>query len=180
MKFGIFATLFISVAAIAASGGHDAAEAGVPRVVLWQAVNISILLGVLVYFMKDKVRAYYTGKRENYLRVAREVADLKRQVQEQATILKDKIRKLDETADQQQKKAELDAREFNTKLLVEAREQAEKLKRETEKTVSAEIYRAVEALKSEVVDKSISTENNAQRPHHFNFKNLHMEVKQSK
>jgi F-type H+-transporting ATPase subunit b len=129
----------------------------VPPVVFHQAVNLAILCGILFYFLKDNVRAYYKNKRENFLKSAREVAEMKRQVEEQAQLLKNKIRELDTTADQAQKAAEASAREYQVKLLGEAREQAEKLKRETEKTVKAEVYRAVESLKAEIVDQSITS-----------------------
>lgn len=127
----------------------------VPKVVLYQAINVLILSAILVYFLKDKIRAYYSAKRANYLKAAREVENLKKQVEEQAQLLRDKIKKIDETAEQTQKQAMNDSREYNQRLLTEAREQAEKLKRESEKTIKAEIYRAVESLRSEIIDQSI-------------------------
>ena len=129
----------------------------IPPVVFHQAVNLAILGGILFYFLKDQVRAYFKNKRENYLKAAAEVANLKKQVEEQAQLLKNKIRELDATADHSQKAAEASAREYQAKLLSEAREQAEKLKRETEKTVKAEVYRAVENLRAEIVDQSITS-----------------------
>ncbi len=129
----------------------------VPPVVFHQALNVAILGGILFYFLKDSVRSYYKNKRENYLKAATEVANLKKQVEEQALVLKNKIRELDATADQAQRTAEASAKEYQSKLLAEARDQAEKLKRETEKTVKAEVYRAVETLKAEIVDQSITS-----------------------
>jgi len=152
MKPAFLVTILFSVITMASDGAE---QQGVPRVVLYQAINVSILAVILYFVLKDKVRAYYTNKRENYLRASREVAELKRQVEEQANVLRQKIKQLDQTADQSQKKAEADAREFNHKLLTEAREQAEKLKKEAEKTITAEVYRAVEGLKSELVDQAI-------------------------
>lgn len=128
-----------------------------PDVVFFQALNLSILATILTYLLKGKIRDAFKSKKENFLKAAREVAEMKRQVEEQAQLLKNKIRELDATADQSQKAAEASAREYQSKLLSEAREQAEKLKRETEKTVEAEVYRAVEALRAEIVDQSITS-----------------------
>ena len=128
----------------------------VPPVVYHQAINLAILVGILFYFLKDTVRSYFKNKRENYLKAAAEVTNLRKQVEEQTTILKNKIRELDTTAEQSQKSAEQSAKEYQTKLLTEARDQAEKLKKETEKTITAEVHRAFENLKAEIVDESIS------------------------
>ncbi len=150
--------LTYSPVVVAAEAIHESTvPTEVPRVVLYQAINLAILMGVLYYFLKDKVRAYYAGKRDSYLKAAREMEELKRKVQEQGQLLQEKIRKLDQTAEQSQKQAQADAQQYSQKLLAEARDQAEKLKRESERTISAEVYRAVEGLRAEIVDQSISS-----------------------
>jgi F-type H+-transporting ATPase subunit b len=152
MKWAVLLSLFSAVAQAAET---EPEVGGVPPVVFFQALNLAVLAGILIYFLKDKVREHFKNKRESYLKASREVAELKRQVEEQARALREKIRKLDETAEQSQRQAEADALEYNKKLLAEAKEQADKLIRENEKTISAEIYKTMDALRAELVDHSI-------------------------
>lgn len=133
----------------------EAGAAGVPTVVFYQVLNLGILIAMLTFFLKDKVRVYFASKRENYLKAASEAQEVKKRVEEQSRILREKIAKLDSTMEATVQKAEADALIFNQKLVDEARQQAEKLKKETEKTVEAEIHKAIDGLKSDVIDQAI-------------------------
>ncbi|MGE3973101.1 MAG: hypothetical protein AB7F59_01095 [Bdellovibrionales bacterium] len=151
----LFALLFSEVVFAAGGGQHAPVPTEVPRVVLFQALNLGILLLILGYIVVPKVKAHFQARRDEYFKTVREMEALKIQAEKQRQDLKERLHRLQSTANESFEKSKKDAVVLQAKLIEESREQAEKMKSEATKTISAEAYRAVQALRSEVIANSI-------------------------
>jgi F-type H+-transporting ATPase subunit b len=155
MKLLTLAILLASEGVFAAGGGHGAIPTEVPRVVLFQALNLGALLLILGYIVVPKLRAHFEARRSEYFKTVREMEEIKSQAERQSQDLRARLEKLRATATSSLEKSRHDANQLQAKLVEEAREQAEKLKVEAQKTIEAETYRAVQSLRAEVITDSM-------------------------
>lgn len=135
----------VLLAAPASTGG------GIPNVVYFQAFNFLVTLGLLVYFGRKKIAEFFTDRKNQYLDTVQRVERLRIEVEKQNEELKTRLHKLETTADSSVEKAHKEAKEFQEKILGETKAQAQRLKTETQKTVQAELDRAIQILKTEAV-----------------------------
>jgi F-type H+-transporting ATPase subunit b len=154
MKMLIF--LFSDLAVAAGGAGHHAPiPTEVPRVVMFQALNLGILLLILGYIVVPKLRAHLEARRNEYFKTVRDMEAIKAQAERQSQDLRERLSRLQTTAEESLEKSRKDAAVLQAKLVAEAKEQAEKVKTEATKTVGAEVYRAVQGLRQEVIADSI-------------------------
>ena len=58
----LFILLFVSPFALAAGGGE-----GIPwAIVVKQVINLSLFVGLMFWFLKDKVKSYFRNKADDY------------------------------------------------------------------------------------------------------------------
>ena len=73
MKYLAFIILLIGAQALASEGGGHHGEEGIPKEVMYQAINLTLFLGILVYFLnwnagylqKDNCPLWPRGRRSN-------------------------------------------------------------------------------------------------------------------
>lgn len=156
MRLIILGSLFLTQATLAATGGHhEPIPTEVPRVVIFQALNLGILLLILGYIVVPKLRAHFEARRNEYFKTVREMEALKLQAEKQSQDLRSRLEKLQATANDSLQSSRRDAAELQTKLVEDAKEQGAKMRAEALKTVNAEVYRAVQSLRTEVIADSI-------------------------
>lgn len=140
-------------AAVFAAGGHGGE--GVPKAVMYQAINVAILIGGLVYFTKDGIVAFFSGRTSTYLEAAQKSAQAREQAEKDFADIKAKLANLDQTREETLKKAQTQADELKGQILVEAAEVSKRIKSDAELTAKLEVERAQKELRTQLLKDSV-------------------------
>lgn len=155
MKAVIFlSTLLFASLALAAGGGHGEAE--IPaRLIIVQGINFLIVIGMLTYLLRDKVKAYFQAKYETFRAEMNKASVAKEQAQRQRDEIKRKLNELEATAEESVKRAQVEAEELRQKMIADARAQAQRTEQDALKTAHFEIDRARSALRQELLTRAM-------------------------
>ena len=138
----------------AAVAGEHHAE-GVPKVVLWQAINLAIIFGFAYWKFGDKLVATFKDRNSLFLNEAEKSKAIQQEAEKKLLDIKHKISNLEDTADESVARARAEAADLRNQLMQEAKMFAEKIKREAESAAQIEIQSAKRALHEEVVRESV-------------------------
>ncbi|HEX4925200.1 MAG TPA: ATP synthase F0 subunit B [Bdellovibrionales bacterium] len=147
-SFAVAGTSAFATAAFAADAGHGA---GVPQVVVYQAINFALFAIILFMLLKNKVVGHFTQRRNEYLAAALKYDHAKREAEHKIADLKSRMQKLEATASESVQKAKTEAAQLQGKIVADAQATSQKLQQETKRTLDAEVARAVQELREEVL-----------------------------
>ncbi|MFP6655867.1 MAG: ATP synthase F0 subunit B [Myxococcota bacterium] len=138
-----------------ASGGEHASDQSVLKDMLFQALNLALLLGVLFYFGRKPIAEFFAGRREGIATELSEAADLLRQAEERNTDLQRRLTELDAEIDGIRDEAGRRAEEEAARILTDAQAAAERIQRDAKAAVAQELRRAQATLRDEAADLAI-------------------------
>lgn len=154
-KWFAFLLVLGASTAYAASGGEHGGEVHVPKVVLYQAINVVLLFGGLYYFLKKPVVKFYADRKENYLAAAKKSQTAREEAEKQFVDIKHKLNQLEATTDESISRARAEAVDMKQALIKEAQEAAARIKNEAEQTAKIEIQKAQTHLREQLLKDSI-------------------------
>lgn len=159
MKFLINLLVILVPAVVLASspehgGDHHAIE--VPKSVLYQAINITILIVALIYFTKNEIVNYFSTRKSSYLQAAQKAAFAREQAEKEFEDLKNKIASLDKTREEQLGKAKAHADDLKNQIVDEANQVTVRIRAEAELTVKLEVQRAQKELRHQLLSDSVA------------------------
>ncbi|MNJ91081.1 ATP synthase subunit b [compost metagenome] len=145
--------LLLPVFAFAAGGEHHGE--GVPKVVIYQLINVLILLGGLVYFTKDMIIGYFSSRKTEFLSAAQKSAAAREEAEKQFIDIKSKLENMMNTREETVKKAEAHADDLKKQILTEANEVSKRIRDEAELTAKLEVDRAQRELRQGLIKESV-------------------------
>lgn len=157
-KLFLFLLVFGTSAAFAA-GGHGTDHGGpveVPKVVLYQVINVLILFGGLFYFLKGAIVKFYAERKSGYLAAAEKSQASREQAEKQYLEIQHKLNQLQATQDDSVARAKAEAADMKQSLVKEAQEVAARIKREAEQTAKIEIQKAQTQLREQLLKDSLT------------------------
>lgn len=141
------------VAGIAlASGGEHAADDHALRHVLFQALNLGLLLAVLIYFGRKPIANFFADRRETIATELSDAADLLSQAEQRNSELQRRLVDLGSEVDGIREDAASRAEEDAERILADARATAERIRRDAQAAVAQELRRAQSELRDEAAD----------------------------
>lgn len=146
-------TMACAVAYAEGAEGHH--SAGVPLVVLWQAINLAIIFGYAYYKWGGKIADMFKTRNQTFLYESEKSQSVQQEAEKKLLDIKHKIQRLEETANESVERARAEAADLRNQLVQEARQFAEKIKREAETAAQIEVLSAKRALHEEVVKESV-------------------------
>ncbi|MBK9293681.1 MAG: ATP synthase F0 subunit B [Oligoflexia bacterium] len=126
-----------------------------PKIVLYQAINLSILVGILYYFLKGKVGAFFVNRHKSIKDAVNESKRLKEEAEKRQLEFEKKLQNLERDT---QKTMELIRKEgelTKQKIILEAKRMAEQIEIEAKKSVTHEIDKAKKQLFSYALESSL-------------------------
>lgn len=153
MKLLALLSLLASSVAVAASGAHHGD--GAPIQVYWQAANVLIILIGGYYLVGKKIIATFPDRRAAFLKESEKSKAIQQEAEKKLLDIKHRLTLLENTAAESVERARAEAADMRNQLIVEAKQFAEKIRREAEAAAQIEIASAKRSLHEEVVKESV-------------------------
>jgi F-type H+-transporting ATPase subunit b len=145
--------LFVAGAARAAGGGED--EGGKVAELIWQGVNLALLLGVLVYFGRKPIQSYFADRRKEIQEGLDSSARVLEEAEARLSEWEGRLRSLDGEVDEIRSTTQRLAEAERQRILADARASAERVRRDAAAAVDQEVRRARTALREEASDLAV-------------------------
>lgn len=150
----LFAALFVTL--LAAPPAHAAAEAPPgPMDLVWQGVNLAVLLAIIIYFTRKPIAAFFRGaasrEKEGYDSALRESEEMAAELEAQ----KQKIAGLESELERMVQAAKADAEEEGRLMAQNAEAQAERIRAQARNQLEQEMSKATSALRAQLADEAV-------------------------
>lgn len=135
-----------------ASGSQSA---GIPSDVKFQALNITLFLGIIIYFAGGKIKAFFAQRFEDFHRSARETAQARKNLENKKEDLIRLTQNLLATSEQSLAQAKREADEAMRDLVVKANEEALRIANEAQAQLKSDYSKLMEKLRMEALEMSM-------------------------
>jgi F-type H+-transporting ATPase subunit b len=150
----------LNVSALYAAEGHGSSHAnaheGVPMVVLYQAINVGLIVVGLFYFLRHKAGAFFAAKREEYIAAQDRAKSALTQAEHEHHDVHTKLIKLETTKQETLMRAKADAVELRRQLMIDAELIIKRVKEEAALAAKLEIERAKAELRNQLMNDAIA------------------------
>ncbi|MEN0058911.1 MAG: ATP synthase F0 subunit B, partial [Bdellovibrio sp.] len=114
-----------------------------------------ILVGGLVYFTKDAVIQFFSGRKAQYLEAAQKSAFAREQAEKEFVDIKHKLSTLEATREESLRKAQQHSDELKKQIMDEAAEVSKRIREDAELTAKLEVQRAQKELRQQLLQDSL-------------------------
>lgn len=147
-------SLFFHVAfASASGGGHH--EAGIPTMVFYQAINVTIFFGILFWASKDKVRSVFQQRLAEFHRLAQETEKARKDLEYKKSDLQRRSDQLKTTQQQSLNEAQVEAEKLYKDEIEKSQKMAQKIAKDADAQVLADTQKTIEKLRLEALEMSV-------------------------
>ncbi len=133
----------------AAEEGSGVAE------LLWTALNLALLLGVILYFGRKPVRAFFADRRHRIQHELAETERLKNEIERQLAAWQRKLAGLDQELERLGRLTLEQAEAERDRILADARAAAERIRRDARAVIEQELRRSRDALRAEAAELTV-------------------------
>jgi F0F1-type ATP synthase membrane subunit b/b' len=120
-----------------------------------QAVNVTLAVSLLIYFVKGKAAAYFAEKKKLFFEQVEQAGAEKTQAEKRLAEARTRRDALKATTHDNRSRAEREAAALKTKLAAEAKATAQRLKVDAERLADFEAQRATQLLRLEVLEAGV-------------------------
>jgi F-type H+-transporting ATPase subunit b len=140
--------LFGSLFVLASNGEHGSGqEGGIPNIVFYQAVNVSIIFLAGYWFSRHKISAFFHEKRNKFLKDQESAKQALVNAEQEHHEVKTRLDKLKNNKLNTISKAKADANDLQKQILSDAEIMVKRLQREAELASKIELQRAKNELR---------------------------------
>lgn len=143
-----------AVQASEAGDGHEGESTAVSDA-LFQALNLAILLGVLIYFGRKPIVEFFSSRREQIARELKDAADLLAQAELRNSELQRRLVSLGSEIEGIREDSSRRSEEEAERILADARATADRIRRDAQAAVEQELRRAQSQLRDEAADLAL-------------------------
>lgn len=130
-------------------------DAEIPKVVLYQVINVVILVAGLIYFTKDGIVAFFKDRKAQYLEAAQKSAFAREQAEREFVDIKNNLAQLDATRADSLNKAQAHADDLRKQIMDEAQAVSKRIKEDAQLTAKLEVERAQRELRTQLLTDSV-------------------------
>jgi len=151
----LFVVATVTVAFASGEGGHHADSGVLLKDFIWRCLNFAVTLGILIYFVSKPLKNGLKGRTEGIAKQLEEAQQIRSAAEAKFAEYDEKLNKaeaeIDLIAAELKKEGELE----REKTIANAKEQAEKIKKDAEKSAAFEIARARAELQQEAAHLAV-------------------------
>lgn len=138
-----------------ASGDSHEDGAGVLKQVIYQTLNLALLLGVIVYFGRKPISEFFSTRRSGIQSELSEAAELLARAERRNSELQRRLVDLGSEIEGIREEAARRAEEEAERILADARGTADRIRRDATAAVAQELRRAQTSLREEAADLAL-------------------------
>ncbi len=158
--FWFIAILFIvlslkGLSAFAQEANEATPQSGIPKIVIYQAINFTGLVLILYFALRKKVSAYFLKRHGDLTLQLREAKQLKDEAEAKNKEYLEKIRNLESEASQILAQIRTEGEASKNRIIAEAKVLAEAIQVEAKRAAENEIQKAKTELYDEVLSQSL-------------------------
>src|SRR4051794_14176199 len=155
--------IFVSSAAFAEGhGGHEVDPHHIPWGTIGiQAFNIFLLIAVLVYLLRHMVIAHFKERRAVYTELVERAEAAKTAAEKSHHEISQKLKSLQQSADESLRSAQAEAAGLKQKLMSEAQILAKKMEEDAHRSAELEIEKAKDQLRAELLSEALTASREA-------------------
>ena len=150
----IMTSAFVFASSGAAAAGDEAIPFGKIGI---QALNLGILLAALIYFVRKSIVEFFSNRQAVFNEQSQKTAAALKVAESELKEIKEKLALLESTESTSINKAVVEAENTKNKMIAETKAQAEKMKADVALIISAEVYKAKNEIRNQIIEKSISS-----------------------
>jgi F-type H+-transporting ATPase subunit b len=147
------ATLAVSLPVLAAGDGGD--HGPTTSELIWQAVNLALLVGVLFAVARKPIQKYFAERRDQIRGDIDDASDFLKASEARYAEWQGKLVDLESALEQIRATSRRRAEEEGARILAEARAAADRIKRDAGAAVEQELRRAKDDLRDEAADLAV-------------------------
>lgn len=157
MKKTIASTILMLLPAFvfAASGSHDDHSIPFGKIGI-QALNLGILLVGIFFFVKASIVDAFKARQKDYQEQSEKTAQALVRAEAELKEIKEKLKNLENSATSSLDSARKESEALKTKIVAEAEQQAVKIKNDVAVTIGAEVYKAKNEIRKEIIEASLA------------------------
>lgn len=152
--------LTLANAAMAAESGHDAHGAAHHgpdmTLVMWQALNVGILIIGLIYFLRKPVREFFAGQKAAYLDASAKTLAARTAAENDLKHIRAELNRIETTAAESVARARAESSDLKRQMVTEAESTAQRLRMDAETSAKLEVQRAVVSLRAELLQEAVA------------------------
>ena len=148
---------FLIETANASSSAHGSGHnEGIPTIVYYQAINVSIFVGILYWFGKDKVREVFSSRLSEFHRLALETERARKNLEHKKSDLVRRTQQLQTTSAQSLVEAKAEADKMYLSEIEKTKGQAVKASKDVEAQIITDQQKMIETLRQEALEMSVA------------------------
>jgi F-type H+-transporting ATPase subunit b len=128
---------------------------GIPTSLWLQVANFLIYLALMVYFLRKPIKSYFVTRQEAFRQALIHAKTAKHEAEKRKTEIQERLSALESSAAQSLKTAKSEADAIRARILNEASELSENLRKESARAAQFEIERAKRELREELLGQSM-------------------------
>lgn len=137
----------------AAGEGHGE---GIPfQTIIYQSINIVIVIAGLIYFLKKTVKDFFSERRSSFLTASQKAEVARKQAEREFSEISMKLNKLNATRDESLAKARAESVDLRKQIISDAEAAVKKLQQDTEQSLMVELSKAKRQLREELIREAI-------------------------
>lgn len=145
---------FMTVSAWAAGAGEASLTDHDIQKIIYQAINVGMIIVGAVWFLAKPTRAFFIQRRTDFLAAAEKSQNIRKQAEEEREKIRQQLYKLESTAAESISRARAEAADLKGLLVREANALAEKIRKESETSAAIEVQKAKVSLRHQAIEEA--------------------------
>jgi len=141
-----------SIAVANETAAHGAQEHGVPfKLILVQAGNLAILVGILVYLFRVKVAIHFQQRAQSYRDLVSRAEKTRAEAESRKNEIELRLRQLETGAEEQRRKIQTETAQLKAQIIGDAKRIADGLVQDGRRLVALEVEKAKGQMRQEML-----------------------------
>lgn len=123
---------------------------------IWRVVNLVLFLLVIYFLAWDKIKSFFSDRREQISSELQNIEDRKKQAEEKLKEVEKNISGIEQERQEILDQAKQQGEALKNSIIEKAQEDAERIKQQARTTASQEMYQEIERLRTQVAEEIIN------------------------
>lgn len=159
MFLAILAIPFVALATEGhgAEGSHAGLDGATVKTIIYQFINIGLLIGGLIYFLRKSVKEFFASKKSAFIAEAEKAQSARLAAEQEHMQIQVRLNKLESTADESLSRARAEAAEMRNQMIAEAQALSKRIREEAHLSAQLEIERAKNHLREQMIKEAVES-----------------------